>query len=488
MSWMQSLSDAYRDARDHYPDEKLLLVLDIDGTISDMRAAVLSVLQSYDRVHGSDHFTLLQETDIDVHENHVPRLLKRLGIADPDLESVMDWYLQQRWLDDTVVDTHRPFPGVMPMIRWFQMQPNTKIGLLTGRPEVLRGATLRSLNNMGDRHAVVFDDDLLLMNPGEWGENIAESKAAGIGRFREMGYRVFAVIDNEPDILVSLANDFDGEHIRLLHADTIFESDKSALPDTVVSGRGYQLEELVPGIDRLSEAVQLVWHGVNDPANLEMFLTSGVDWAEIDIQEDPSGKLMLRHDAFATTPLVENEARLMYLDTMEELAARGASIKLDIKGGVDILDRVLKSVQSLQIPDDRLWFNGDIEGICEEGFRTIRDLHPGSIIQCPIGWLRPLLGAAPSEAHRILDTLADWGMNRYSVDWSAGMARTTFKQLTGWGFEVNFYGVFDLESFLEAAVLSPSSVTVDFNFPTWGYYGRGSGQGGKWFTYPDASD
>lgn len=485
---MRRLHDAFRDARGRYSDEKLLLVLDIDGTIIDMRAAVLAVLQTYDRVHGSDHFTLLQPSDIDVHENLVPELLKRLEFSESDLESVMDWYLQQQWLDDTVADTHRPFSGVMQLIRWFQMQPNTEVGLLTGRPEVLRSATLRSLNAIGDQYGAVFDNDLLLMNPGEWGENVAESKAAGIRRFREMGYRVFAVIDNEPDILALLANEFEHENLRLFHADTIFVSDKSVLPDSAVSGRDYRLTELVPAMDALPSEVGLVWHGVNDPANLEMFFTSGVEWAEIDIQEDPSGQLMLRHDTFATTHLIENEARLMYLDTLEILATRGASIKLDIKGGADILDRVLKSVGSLQIPDDRLWFNGDIQGIREDGFRSIRDLHPGSIIQCPIGWLRPLLGAAPEEAHRLLNSLAGWGISRYSVDWSAGMARKTFQRLTGWGFEVNFYGVDDLESFLEAVVMSPSSVTADFNFPTWGLYGRGSGEGGKWFTHPESSD
>jgi hypothetical protein len=40
------------------------------------------------------------------------------------------------------------------------------------------------------------------------------------------------------------------------------------------------------------------------------------------------------------------------------------------------------------------------------------------------------------------------------------------------------YGVEDLESFLEAALLVPSSVTADFNFPDWHYFGRGSGNGG----------
>lgn len=36
--------------------------------------------------------------------------------------------------------------------------------------------------------------------------------------------------------------------------------------------------------------------------------------------------------------------------------------------------------------------------------------------------------------------------------------------LEGWGFEVNIYDVPDLEPFLKAALLLPTSLTADFNF------------------------
>lgn len=45
------------------------------------------------------------------------------------------------------------------------------------------------------------------------------------------------------------------------------------------------------------------------------------------------------------------------------------------------------------------------------------------------------------------------------------------------GWEVNLYGVPDLASFLEAALLLPASVTADFNFPEWNYFGRGPARG-----------
>ena len=52
-----------------------------------------------------------------------------------------------------------------------------------------------------------------------------------------------------------------------------------------------------------------------------------------------------------------------------------------------------------------------------------------------------------------------------------------------WGFDVNIYDVPDLESFLQAVLLMPRSITSDFNFPKWYYYGRGSGENGNHYEY-----
>ena len=49
------------------------------------------------------------------------------------------------------------------------------------------------------------------------------------------------------------------------------------------------------------------------------------------------------------------------------------------------------------------------------------------------------------------------------------------EQVERWGFDFNLYNVRDLESFLKAVLQQPRSVTSDFNFPKWHYYGRGSG-------------
>jgi hypothetical protein len=481
---MKTLAEAYHTACEKYPGEKLMLLCDIDGTILDMRYLVASLLQKYDQVHGTAFFTRLDVADIHVHENHVEQLLEELDISAADRVAVMPWYLDQRWQDDAIVNNHRPFPGVLAMIRWFQLQPNTTVGLLTGRPESTREPTLTSLTKAGEPHLVTFDNELLMMNPGEWGQDIENFKVAGLREFRDMGYHVFAVIDNEPRVLKALAGAGDGTELLLLHADTIFESGTESMPRKAIRGRDYALADLVAREDALPRSVQLVWHGVNDPANLKEFIASaGVYWAEIDVRYDPSGELILRHDSFETTPVLQDEEWLVYDNAVTALANSDAGIKFDIKGGSKVIDQVLGSIADLNLPDERLWFNADIEGISEDGFRKIKATHPSAIMQCPITWLAPLIEAAPSEAGRILELLADWGINRFSVDWMSPRALQMFETLTGWDYEVNFYGVPDLEGFLEAVVLLPGSVTSDFNFPQWNYYGRGSGKSGNRITY-----
>ena len=125
MSWMKALADAYEAACKLYPAARLMLVFDIDGTIIDMRELVKSVLQAYDQEHRTGYFTRLGTSDIDVHENDVEKLLERLDVPAADREAVMDWYLDRRWQEDTILKAHRPFSGVLPVIRWFQLQPTT---------------------------------------------------------------------------------------------------------------------------------------------------------------------------------------------------------------------------------------------------------------------------------------------------------------------------------------------------------------------------
>lgn len=480
---MAELAAHYERTRDRYPQDKLMILFDIDGTIIDMRTMILHILQTYDRAHNTDYFQRLRVADIDVHENHIEPLLARLHLTPQRQAEVLEWYLEYRWTSAAILESHRPFRGVLEVVRWFQMQPRTYVGLNTGRPDSLRADTLRSLNKLGESYRVRFSDALLHMNPAGWEQAVAESKAAGVKYFQEAGYRVFAVVDNEPDNLKAIIKLDPRHEILLLHANTIFESKRTRLPRYTARGRNYDLTELIPE-KALPRNIQFVWHGVNDEANLRQFLASDIRWAECDVHLNPLGSdLILRHDSFVGSPLLEDETWLGLEDLLARLRERNKAVKLDLKAGGLLVDRVLQLIEQFDFDDSHLWLNGNVERLQEHRFRQLAAAHPKAILQCPVDFLAPLICTAPAKAKDILDLFASWGINRFSISWLTEDIRPFCDQMDQWGFEVNIYNVPDLEAFLQAVLLQPRSITSDFNFPKWHYYGRGSGEEGTHYEY-----
>ncbi len=482
--WMKTLARHYEQACHKFPNTPLLLLCDIDGTVLDMRYLVQKVLHAYDRHHGTSYFKRLRIQDIQVHENQIIPLLEDLEIPESEREHILKWYREERWKKDMLHERQRPVQGALDVIRWFQIQPNTSVGLVTGRPEALRQETLQSLNLLGKPYRVSFSNELLYMNPGGWEENVPDVKVAGLRHFQEMGYHVFAFIDNEPVNLKALAKADRKKEVLLLHAATIFESRQTRVPRGTVRGKTYRLSKLIPDEKALPKHVQLAWHGVNDPANLRQFLASDVHWAEVDALLDPlHWEVILRHDSFNITPLSPDEEWLTLAEVLEKIKAHKRAIKIDMKVGGILLDKVLQLVAEAGLPDEALWFNANIEQLTETGFRRLAESHPSAIVQCPIDFVAPLTIAAPQQARSILEMLTSWGINRFSISWEQPDLRAVFDQLSQWGYEVNIYNVPDLEAFLQAVLLLPRSVTSDFNFPQWQYYGHGSGARGKIIAY-----
>jgi hypothetical protein len=124
-----------------------------------------------------------------------------------------------------------------------------------------------------------------------------------------------------------------------------------------------------------------------------------------------------------------------------------------------------------------LWFNAEIDVVGPAAFDAFFTRYPDAIGSCPVDFVVPLLTAVPDEADIVLERIRSWGLNRLSVRWGDGV-RWILGELEERGWETNIYGVPDLQSFLEAALLLPTSVTADFNFPLWNRFGRGSGQAG----------
>jgi len=482
-NWLAKLASHFEATRERYPRDRLAILFNIDGTILDVRYAIQHVLLAYDRKHKTRYFSDLEISDISVHERDVGALVRSLVPNEVEEENVLGWFREKFWASSAVLETHRPFAGVLEVIRWFQLHPGVVVGLNTSRPESLRKETLLSLERLGREFKARFTSDLLYMNREGTPEGVIRQKIAGLEYFRAKGYRVFAVVDSEPAVLSAISRADPRREILLLHADTTFGSAGETLPPHVVTGRDYRLSELIPK-DALPRHIQFVWHGINDVENLQNFLASDVQWGEVDVRLDPTcSELILRHDSFKKTPLAEGERWVTLEEALCEFRDAGKSVKLDLKAGGSVVTEALRLVDRCGFSDERLWFNGNVERVQREGFEKTRAAHPGAIQQCPVDFLAPLIHSTPDKAREILDMFTDWGINRFSLSWLRDDVRESFHRLTDWGFEVNIYNVPDLEGFLQAAVLLPRSITSDFNFPKWRYFGRGSGENGVHHEY-----
>ena len=479
---MLALARHFARLRSAYPTDRLLVVFEIDGPIVDQRHIVRRRLLDYDRVHGTDHFGGVEVADVDTDAGNLEPFLIRRGLAAMVRRDVLDWYREQPSSPHHAPGTERPHPGVLEVIRWFQLQRSTFVGLNTSRPERMRADTLRSLNALGRDLRVEFDPGLLHMHEsGDHGDVIA-SKIEGLRAFTRAGYRPVAVVDHDPAVIRAMVEADETGDILFLQTRTSSPSARLTGPRTA-AGRHFDLTALV-GEDDLPDQVQLVWHGVNDEVNLREFLSSTVGWGELDVRRDPRQRLVLRHDSFERTPWSRDEPVLTLAAALEAFAGHVRGLKLDLKDGTGVVDEVLALLDGHGFDDDRLWFNASIETVGADGFRRLRSAYPGAIVQCPVDFLAPLVVAAPRRARAVLAMLAGWGISRFSVAWGRESTRCLVRQLEEWGYEVNLYAVPDHESFLQAVLLMPRSLTADFNFPQWNYYGRGSGEKRRYHRYP----
>jgi hypothetical protein len=463
-SWMSELAAHYEATKQRFPNDKLLILFDIDGTILDMRYLVLHVLHRYDRVHGTHYFQQLGVDDITVHENQIAPLLSTLNIPVDTQAKLLHWFEAEAWSPTAMLEAHRPFAGVLEVIRWFQMQPNTAVGLNTGRLNAIRDDTLRSLNRLGQDYKVTFSNELLYMNLNAWEVPVAEAKISGIRYFQQMGYRVVAFIDNEPGNLNAVSGIDPNHEILLLHADTIFQSRPAQLPARAIPGTQYDLTDLIPE-HALPRHIQLVWRTINDPGNLAQFLASDVYWGEFDVHLPANG-----------SPAGQSSSWLAHWLLLERvlwrLRNRNKGIKLNLtETESHVIGLLIELLQRYGFTGVNLWFSVNLNRLEERDFKHLTFFFPGAVIEANIDDLAPAIRHDPSGVRAKLQKYQSWGINRFGVSWYTPDLRNFVDKLTTRGFDIDIFDVKHLEAFLQAVLLSPGSITTTFNFPKWSYFG-----------------
>jgi len=441
--WMHRLAQHYESLRQRSPEAQLLIVFDIDGTLLDTRPAREHILHAYDAEHGTAYFAA-SRPDAAAGLDW-PELVARSAAPAPVRDDVLT-ELRRRWnAPDTALASHRPFRGVLEVIRWFQLQPRTGVAVNTGRPESLRLETLRVLNQLGEEYRVRFHSERLFMR-ADGQPDVLAAKREGIRAMRRQGYRIFAVVDNEPENLRAVGPlDHDGELLRIDAAAVHRSRRPGGRPEA-----DFDLHQLLTG-PRLPRHVQLVWQGIRGEGELQRFLTSSIRWGET------------RLTGFRNGAPVVGEGHLALDRVLAAMLQRGRRCKLDIPLAAE-LDRLILWLKSSGFPPEALWLAPE-DASGPEPFRRLSQALPGSLRQYRIGRWAAGDEAGEAELAAELDGLAAAGVNRFAADWTLPGKSRLLDLLDERGYTLHLHGVPDLESFLQATLLMPRSIGTDFDFP-----------------------
>jgi phosphoglycolate phosphatase-like HAD superfamily hydrolase len=216
--WTRVLLSHHEACRRRFPDERLLVLFDVDDTFLDMRLAVASLLRAYDAAHGSTHFAALDAGALDPFGRGIEALLEHCRVPAAEQPQVLAWYQHKRRCGDIARLAHGPFEGLLALAGWLHRQPGTAVGINSARPEFLRQETLRCLNDLAAGHELHFADELAWFTPHGWRDDVGASKRAAIAQAERRGEQVIAMIDSNPAVLAALAEADYGDDMLLVHS------------------------------------------------------------------------------------------------------------------------------------------------------------------------------------------------------------------------------------------------------------------------------
>lgn len=231
-------------------------------------------------------------------------------------------------------------------------------------------------------------------------------------------------------------------------------------------------------LETLSKDVSLIWHGVNDPKNLNYLLKSNIYWAEGDWRSREDGVLVLRHDPFETHPLQEGEVQLEATDWLKALDQAGKGIQVDLKEGGETMEKMIRLLRDSRVSEDRLWFTTNLKDISMEDYARLAREFPKVPMQSAIPLRFMFQDMSAAERRDWMDLNRSVGVRHLAMSWYEEPVEKEVAELREAGFGVHFFYVNSAQDVLKAASLKPDSITSDFHIPEWGLFGRGSGENG----------
>jgi len=381
---------------------------------------------------------------------------------------------------DPITYEKRLIQPFLRMLRWFQIQSRGSVGILASADNGRQGALYKWLRRScrKTRMSVPRGSIMYKNSDGRGGHGIPEAA------FLPVGENPVAVI--RPTIGTSdVQCRMDRNHTLWIDVGITHQEKQTGQYDAETIDSRFGLRHLINESELPGEILPC-WHGINDPENLQHFFDSDYDWGEVDVRINPFTKrLITRHDSFLISRVRDTETIQYFETVLERFKQHEKKIKIDFKRGFWVVDKVIRLLEKYGFQEDSVWFHGSVRVLRVNGYRKLSRTYPGALIQATLDRFVPLILLFPAAGKFILDRLAGFGVNQFLLSWRSWYKTQIIEKLDRWGYQVNFYKIRNLEEFLSASLYLPASITADFNFPEWDYYGRGSGQNMKWHEYPE---
>jgi len=451
--WLARLTAHVERQRRRHRTAELAVLIDVDGTLLDLRPGLLARLLAWDARHGATTFAGLRADDVVPNEAGLRRLFDQRGLDYAAREELLVDCERFCWSPEAVIGAHQPCLGMLEVLRWMQMQPGVYVVLNSSRAEERRDETLQALRTLCRHYGMGLAADRLHLDASGrdasgrggsrrgWGRDPVEAKLAGIEHFRERGFVPVAVVDDDERAVAEIERRL-GDRDVLCLAGTPFERDADAVGEFVEDGAA-------------PRPVSVVWNDLESMDDLELFGAANVPWAQVRVARTDCGQL-------ATAPRRGGAIQLEELIGAFAQMGRGLRLAFDEPGA---LTRALASIGVMRFPFGRVAVHLSDAQQTEAWFeRLAPHVASGVTVSVDAGHLVPLAAFAPDLASQALVRLADAGVSRLVLPADADDLATfaTLARASGLEVELAVRGG-AVGSYVDAVLRAPQAVSTDFD-------------------------
>lgn len=324
----------------------------------------------------------------------------------------------------------RHSPGgaaVLEAWRWFQNQPGTGAGLVVaseGSPAG-RDDVLAQLRDLAGYHGLRIPADLFAHGDPQ------------PDRWRGLGWEPVAIVDARPTAGTREEAAQQGE-VEIGGIPVV------AAPELAIQPEGAAVRRT---------RCEVTWCGVGSREDLDAFLGSTVDSAELPVARGTHGEVVIDGEG-DSAPLLE--------EVLGVLAQLGKGARLRLDADQSIRRRALRVIRASGFPLERLRLAATVEDLGVAGLADLREACPDVGLECSIDFLGAVLAVDPTAARKLADSLAEAGVGRFMLDGRGQSFGTIASALDSWGLDYDVRGLNDLRSLLGILGTGPAALSTDF--------------------------